>query len=154
VLDLEARKLLATIPVATVIQRISLSVDDRWVFTADQTKLRLVVIDTSTNSVSGSIALPGLAFGTAPTPDGRWLLVALPGIDKVGLVDLGTMRMVRTLDVPKAPQEILLPPGGGVAYVSCDSSRQVAAIDLKEWKVARLIDVGALADGLAWVSRN
>lgn len=154
VLDMEARTLLATIPVATVVQRISVSTDGRWAFTADQTKLRLAVIDTATNSVSTSIPLPGLAFGTTPTPDGKWLLVTLPAVRMVGLVDLATMRVVRTLDVPKAPQEILVRPDGAVAYVSCDASAQVAVIDLKAWKVEKLIDVGPVDDGLAWAGAN
>ncbi len=154
VLDLEANKLLTTIPVATMTQRISLSVDDRWAFTADQTKLRLIVIDTSTNTVSTSIPLPGLAYGTAPTPDGRWLVVALPAIRKVGLVDLATMKMVHTVDVPKAPQEILVDPAGSVAYASCDASGQIAVIDIKNWRVEKLIPVGPVADGLAWAKAN
>jgi len=150
VLDLEARTLLATVPVAPLIQRISLSVDGRWVFTADETALRLAVIDTATNAVSKSIPLPGLGFGTTPTPDGRWLLVTLPAIQQVGLIDLTTMKLVHTLGVPNAPQEILVRPDGAEAYVSCDAAKQIAVIDLKDWKVTKLIDVGAVADGLAW----
>jgi hypothetical protein len=34
--------------------------------------------------------------------------------------------------------------------VSCDASKKVAVIDLSEWKIERLIDAGAAADGLAW----
>jgi DNA-binding beta-propeller fold protein YncE len=151
VLDIPGRRLVTSIPVATIVQRISLSTDDRWAFTADETKLRLVVIDTSTNSVSRSIPLPGLAFGTTPTPDGRWLLVAMPAIRMVGLVDLHSMKVVRTLDVPKAPQEIVVRPDGAVAYVSCDSSEKVAVINLRTWAVDCLIDVGPADDGLAWV---
>jgi YVTN family beta-propeller protein len=154
VLDLDARTLIATIPVATVVQRISLSTDGKWAFTADETKARLVVIDTSTNSVSTSIPLPGIAFGTTPTPDGKWLLVALPALRMVAKVDLSAMRVVQTLDVPKAPQEILVRPDGAVAFVSCDASAQVAVIDLGSWNVARLIDVGHVDDGLAWVAAN
>ena len=51
VLDLAAKKLLAVIPVSAIAQRITLSVDDRWVFTADQTKPQLAIIDTATNAV-------------------------------------------------------------------------------------------------------
>lgn len=43
-LDLEAKKLLTAIPVATITQRIAVSPDDRWVITADQTKQRLIVM--------------------------------------------------------------------------------------------------------------
>jgi len=150
VLDLEAGKVLAVIPVAPVAQRISLSVDDRWAFTADQTKPRLAVIDTVTNGVARWISLPGIGYGTASTPDGRWLVVALPKTNQVGIVDLQTMKVARTLNVPKSPQEVLVRPDGGVAFVSCDASRQVAVIDLKNWKVEKLIDAGRGADGLAW----
>jgi DNA-binding beta-propeller fold protein YncE len=68
----------------------------------------------------------------------------------VAQVDLATMRVARTLEVPKAPQEILVRPDGAVAYVSCDSSARVAVIDLATWNVEKLIDVGAVDDGLAW----
>jgi DNA-binding beta-propeller fold protein YncE len=40
-----------------------------------------------------------------------------------------------------------------VAYVSCDASKKVAAIDLKTFKVETLIDTGKGADGLAWAVR-
>jgi len=57
------------------------------------------------------------------------------------------------LDVPKAPQEVLIQPDGAFAYVSCDASRQVAVIDLKELKVSKLINTGPGTDGLAWAKR-
>lgn len=154
VLDLEAKKVLATISVSPQAQRIALSVDDRWVFTADQTKPQLAVIDTATNGVRSWIELPSTGYGTAPTPDGRWLLVALNKINKVGVIDLGTMKLARTLDVPKSPQEVLIQPDGAFAYVSCDASKQVAVIDLKDWKVAKLINTGPGTDGLAWAKRE
>jgi len=149
-IDLVARKVTAVIPVSSYAQRIALSVDDGLVFTADQTEPRLAVIDTKTNQRKQWVALPGTAYGTAPTPDGRWLVIALPSVNKVGLLDLGTMQLARTLDVPKAPQEVLVRPDGRVAYVSCDASHQVAVIDLAEQKVERLIEAGPQADGLAW----
>jgi YVTN family beta-propeller protein len=153
VLDLEARKLLAVIPVCRIVQRISVSVDGRFAFTSDQRQPRLAVVDTGTNGVRSWISLPGIGYGTAPTPDGRWLLVALPRISKVGVVDLRSMEVVRSFAVPKAPQEVLIRPDGIEAYVSCDASHQVAVLDLKNWQVARLITAGAGADGLAWASR-
>jgi DNA-binding beta-propeller fold protein YncE len=149
-LDLEAKKLLAVIPVSRTAQRIALSVDDRWVFTADQAKPQLAVIDTATNAVKSWVALPSVGYGMAPTPDGKWLVVAMPRINQVGVVDLQTMQVARTLVVPKAPQEVLIRPDGMAAYVSCDASGQVADIDLKKWRVEKLITTGPGADGLAW----
>jgi YVTN family beta-propeller protein len=152
VLDLEAKKTIAVIPISRETQRISISPDDSMVFTADQTKPQLAVIDTSTNKVKTWIPLPAAGYGTASTRDGRWLLVAVPGANKVAVVDLGTLKVVRTIDVPRAPQEILIRPDDQVAYVSCNVSHKIAAIDLSDWKVQKLIDAGKGADGLAWAA--
>ncbi len=78
--------------------------------------------------------------------------MALRRPSQVALLDLESMVVVKTLDVPKTPQFVLVRPDGLVAYVSCDQSGQVAEIDLGEWRVARLIDAGPLPDGLAWAS--
>ena len=123
------------------------------VFTSDQTKPQLAVIDTATNKVKAWVPLPGTGYGTASTQDGRWLLVAVPHENKVAVVDLEALKVVRTVDVPSAPQEILVRPDNQVAYVSCNVSHKVAAIDLTGWKVQKLIDAGKGADGLAWAAQ-
>lgn len=151
VIDVEKKAVVRLIQVTEKAQRISLSVDDKLLFTSDQRQPRLGVIDTATDAIRW-VPLPGIGYGTAPTPDGRHLLVALIGARKVGVVDLKTFQISRVLDVPRAPQEVLIRPDGKVAYVSCDASAQVAEIDLTEWKVSRLIKAGAGADGLAWAA--
>jgi DNA-binding beta-propeller fold protein YncE len=150
VLDLEGKKLVTTIPISAKTQRISLSVDDRWVFTSDQTKPQLVVIDTKTNEVANRIDIPDFGYGTAPTPDGKSLLVCC-GLGTVAVVDLEAKKVVREFQLPRAPQEILIRPDGAVAYVSCDFSAKIGVIDLKKWELSTLIEVGKNADGLAWV---
>ncbi len=149
VLDLEARKTITIIPVSPQIQRISLSVDDSLIFTSDVTKPQMAVIDTATNKIKTWIPLPGLGYGSAPTPDGRWLVIALPLVHQVGVVDLSTMTVAHTIDVPARPQEVLVSPDNKVAYVSCDQSGKVAVISLSDWKVKTIIDAGPGADGLA-----
>ncbi len=94
-----------------------------------------------------------MGYGAAASPDNQWLVVAMPGIRKAALVDLRTMKLARTVDLPKSPQEVLIRPDGKVAYVSCDASKKVAAIDLKTFKVEKVIDAGKGADGLAWAVR-
>ena len=81
-------------------------------FTADQTAPRLAVLNTATNVVERWVALPAPGYGTAPTPDGRWLVVAVPTANKVAIVDLKTFAVAHTLDVPAAPQEVLVTPDG------------------------------------------
>jgi len=155
VLDLVNRKLVTVIPVsgpgqAIQVQRISISVDDRRVFTSDQSKPELDVIDTATNTVVKRVPMESAGYGSAPTPDGRWLLVAMEAVNKVAVVDLKTLAVARTVDVSATPQAVLVRPDGKFAYVSCDRSGSVAEIDLATWKVTRTLPVGKVADGLAW----
>jgi YVTN family beta-propeller protein len=154
VLDLDARKVLAVIPVSGQVQRISLSVDDKMAFTSDVTKPQLAVIDTSNNKIKSWVPLPGLGYGSATTADGHWLVLALPLIHQVALIELTTLKVARTIDVPVKPQEVLISPDNRVAYVSCDETGKVAEINLAQWKVERLIDAGPGADGLAWASAH
>jgi DNA-binding beta-propeller fold protein YncE len=150
VLDMDARKTIAIIPVSKQVQRIALSVDGARVFTSDQTKPQLAVIDTATNKVTRFVPLPGLGYGTATTPDGKWLIVANPLIHKVSALNLSTMNVDHVIDMPVRPQAVLVNPNNQVAYVSCDKSRKVAVLSLSDWTVKDLIDVGPGADGMAW----
>jgi DNA-binding beta-propeller fold protein YncE len=152
VLDLKARKPLAVIPVAAKIQRVSLSLDDKMLFTADQTKPQLAVIDTSSNKIKAWVSLPGPGYGSASTLDGKWLIVAVPTANKVAVVDLQQMKVAHVIDVPSTPQFVLVRPDNRVAYVSCDASNQVAVISISTWKVEKLIESGKGADGLAWAA--
>lgn len=154
VLDLDKRRTVTVIPISPQTQRIALSVDDKQVFTSDQTRPRLAVIDTGTNKIHTWVDLPETGYGTAPTPDGKWLVVAVSKANVVAVVDLNAMKVAHTVSVPKAPQEVLVRPDGKIAYVSCDSSGKIAAIRTSDWKVESLIDAGKGADGLAWAAAH
>lgn len=152
VLDIKARKVIKIIPVSGETQRISISNNDRWVFTADQTKPRMAVIDTATLKVVNWAPLDGLGYGAAPSKDGRWLLVAVPASNDVNVIDLRTMKLARTvpLGAGTSPQEVLVRPDGKEAFVSCAGTSRVAEIDLSTWKVTRRIATGKGTDGLGW----
>lgn len=154
VLDLEQRKMLAVIPVSKTTQRVTISPDDKFVFTADQTKPRIAMIEAATNRIARWIPLPAVGFGSAPTHDGRWLVVAMPEVDQVAVVDLKRFQVAHTIDVPAAPQEPVIRPDDRIVYVSCDRSRKVAAIRTSDWKVEALIDAAEGADGMAWAARS
>jgi DNA-binding beta-propeller fold protein YncE len=151
----QARNPLTVIPVAGTVQRISISMDDRMVFTSDQTKPELDVIDTATNTVKKRIPMESAGYGSAVTPDGHWLLVAMMAVNKVAVIDLKTLTVARNVDLAAGthPQEALVRPDGKTAYVSCDKSGQVAEIDLATWKVTHMIAAGKVADGLAWAGK-
>ena len=149
VLDIPARKTIEVIPISAATQRISISNDDKWVFTSDQTKPQLAVIDTSADKVTKWIPLPAIGYGTAPTRDGKLLLVCTKA--GVAVVDLASFTVVRTIKIDGAPQEVLVAPTGE-AYVSSWGGRgdHVSVIDPAATKVTAVIKAGRGADGLAW----
>ena len=150
VLDLRARKLLAVIPVAPKMQRIAISVDDKELFTADQTNPRVAIIDTATRYVDSWIPLPAIAYTLTTTKDGRWLLVGFDSQSQVAVIDLRSNKVVRTINLPAPPSEILMSPDGSIAYVSCTDKQEIAAIKVTDWTVTKLIQAGKRVDGLAW----
>src|SRR5580693_1380246 len=77
VLDIANRKTLNIIKVTGHVQRISVSVDGKWVFTSDTEKPRLAVISTASNNVERWIDLPDTGYGSAVTPNGALLIIAI-----------------------------------------------------------------------------
>jgi len=152
VLDIPNRKLLTIIPISNETQRISITPDDRWVFTADQTQPRLAAIDTHTNQVAHWVALPGIAYGTAPTLDGKFLLVTIPTQNKLAIVEIATMKVVRSIDTPADPEEVLAQPGNQTAWISSVASHTEAELDLATWQITRKIETGKGTDGIAWAA--
>jgi len=91
-----------------------------------------------------------VAYASAPTPDGRWLLAVSLVANHLHVVDLQTLKVVRSLDVPERSSEILIRPGGEIAYVSGTGAGKIAVLDLRSWKMQQPIDLTPGVDGLAW----
>ena len=151
VLDLTKRKVVTIIPISRETQRISISPDNSMVFTSDQTKPQLAVIDTATDKIKTWVPMAGTGYGTASTRDGRWLLVAMPKMNGVAVVNLRTLKVARTIQTCGSPQEILMQPTNpAIAYVSCMSTHNVGVLNLSNWTMQKTIDAGKKPDGLGW----
>ena len=151
VLDLAKRSLITTIPVAKVVQRISMSPDGRRVFTHDQDAPRIAVIDTATDKIVDWIAVPTSVYASEPTPDGRSLL-ALTRNGALYVIDLASRKVERTLKISQGASEILIRPGGEVAYVSGTGAGKIDVLNLLSWELEKPIELTPGVDGLAWVA--
>src|SRR3984893_14203185 len=163
VLDISGRRLISVIPVAKTIQRISITPDGSRVFTHDQNAPRLAVIEVSDEKSSGAsgsykvtswIDLPGVAYASAATPDGKWLLVACMKKHLLLAIDLVTLKVVKSFDLPGSPSEILIRPDGGAAFVSCMDTGKIAVVDLRAWQQQEPVVLTPGVDGLAWMPMN
>ncbi len=149
IMDVATRSLLGVVEVAASINRISISPDGLALFSADQREPRLAVVDTRDRNVSW-IDLPTRGFGTAVTPDGRHLVVALRWESQIAVVDLASRALVSVVDVPPEPQAIAMHPDGTHAYSACDAAGEVVEVDILGASVSRVFSVGRNPDGLCW----
>jgi hypothetical protein len=71
--------------------------------------------------------------------------------NRLHVVDLQTLKVVRALEIPERSSEILIRPDGEIAYVSGTGAGKIAVLDLRSWKMQPPIDLTPGVDGLAWV---
>ena len=152
IIDVESEALIDVVEVAGEINRISVSPDGATAFCADQDAPRLAAVDLETHRV-GWIGLPSRGFGTAVTPDGRSLVVALRWASQIGVVDLADLALTSVTDVPAHPQAIVIHPDGTHAYSACDAAGEVVELDLRTGALSRVFATGRGPDGLCWAAR-
>jgi DNA-binding beta-propeller fold protein YncE len=150
VVDIPSRKLVTTIPVSKIVQRISIEPDGLYVFTHDQETPRIVVIDPLSNAISTSIPMPESVYASEATPDNHWLICAgMKG--HIFVIDLHTRKVVKTFDAPTALGKVLIRPDGGVAFISFLTAGKIEVLNLKDWKLEPSIDLTPGIDGMDWV---
>ena len=148
-LDLEKRSLIAVIPVAKIVQRISISHDGKRVFTHDQDQPRIAVIDTVTNTISGWIAVPSTIYSSAPLPDGHGMVAYSPA-GKFLSIDLDDLKQIGESDSCKALGEISLTPDGNRAYLTCPATGQLLVYNPHNGKPDPEITLTKGVDGIQW----
>ena len=157
-LDMRKRTLELVVPAATHIQRVAVSADGRLVFTQDTTQPHIVVLDAATGKLVRTISIPGKAFASAASPDGRYLVIASPfgdgtSADKGGrtyVMDLRSDAVVASIPMDGFPSGIIVMPDSSKAFVSCLYGGDVAVIDLQGLRLERRIALAPGVDGMAY----
>lgn len=151
VVDLRKRSLITVIPVAKIVQRISISPDGKSVFTHDQQTPRIAVIDTATNKLTHWIDLPDTVYSSQPTPDGKLLIANAPS-GKLFVIDLATEKVVANFPIPPAVGAIAIDASGSHAYVSCPAHGSIETLNVRENKMEPPIALTTGVDGLQWIA--
>ena len=136
VIDVDAGKVLATVPVATGPDGIVITPDGASVFVSGASVSSVSVIDTAKDSVAYTIEVGKGPQGLAMHPGGKQLLVAVNGDDRVAFIDLASRTVKTTVPVPK-PHTIAIRPDGTQAYVTSQEPGKfaVVVIDLATSKI-------------------
>jgi YVTN family beta-propeller protein len=132
------------------------------VYTADQVSNTVSVIDPSTNTLLGTIALgdprPNLlgalynqqvsVHGLGFSPDGRLLVAVSVTSNGVTIIEAATNRVRGTVYVGRAPHEAFFTPNGRELWVAVRGENYISVIDPVALKETRRITT---ADGVAMV---
>jgi len=150
VLDLDKRALITVIPVANLIQRISISPDGKRVFTHDQEQPRIAVIDTATNKIANWIPLPASVYSSVVLPGGSAML-ANSTSGKLFFVDLSQNKVTRETEVPPSMGAIALTPDNHLAYLTCPQAGTIEVIDTQTGAKSAPITLTKGVDGVEWL---
>lgn len=75
--------------------------------------------------------------------------IGLYGDDAVGVLDLVSGRLIRTIKIPDGPEAVIVAPGGGRVYVSSEDATAVSVIDTATDEVIKTLDLGAFPEGMS-----
>ena len=151
ILDMKSRKTIAVLAVAKTVQRMSISNDDHWAFTSDETIPRIAVIDTKQKRVARWVDTGGISYVTQPTPDGKHLLAAETKGDGglLEVIDMGKWEVVKSYPL-KAKQNGGFLIHGDKIYLSEPLGGTIEVIDAKTFALDQPIVMTLGVDGLTW----
>jgi YVTN family beta-propeller protein len=141
--------------------------DGPRLYVSDETGGAVVVIDPAAGQVLERIAVGKRPRGIRVSRDGTLLLVALsgspiagPGADEsklppadraadgIGVIDLATRKLVRTLDSGQDPEAFDLSLDGKTVYVSNEETAEMSVVDLATGKVTARVKIGDEPEGV------
>jgi len=149
VLDLENRSLITVIPVAKIVQRISISPMGDRVLTHDQDSPIICVIDTMTNTIVSKLNVPASIYSSQLTVTGNTVVAVSPS-GKLFVLNLEFKKLMATFDVPKALGEVALTSESNYAYVSFPAAGVIEVLNLDTYKLEAPITLTPGIDGLEW----
>src|SRR6266568_6479882 len=89
----------------------------------------IAVLDTATNRVLHTIAVPPGPHGLVMTPDGRKVYVSSDGASTVSVIDTATDRVVSSIDVGTNPHGLAISADGSRVLVSGWGSNRALVLD-------------------------
>jgi YVTN family beta-propeller protein len=137
------------------------------IYVSDEDGGAIVVIDASTDEVVARVAVGKRPRGVRVAPDGSRLYVALsgtpkspPGVepaspppadrsaDGIGIVDLGSLKLVALIPAGQDPEAFDLTKDGKRMWVSNEETAEASLVDLATNQVVKRVPVGKEPEGV------
>ena len=137
------------------------------VFVSDETGGNVVIVDPESGQVIDRLPVGKRPRGVRLSRDGSQLLVALsgspiagPGVDEstlpppdrsadgVGVIDLASRKLVRTINTGQDPEAFDISPDGRTLYVSNEDAAEMSVVDLATGAIRKRVPVGGEPEGV------
>lgn len=141
VIDLGSQKVVREIPTGRDIHCVALTTDGKRLFTTSELDHTLIISDTSTGKILGTVKLPGRPNECAVTPDGHYVTVPIRDGDSVAIVDVPLQKIVKVLAI-KEPHNSVNTGSNKYMFVSSMGSHEIDVIDLEKLDYSAHIPVG------------
>ena len=125
------------------------SPDGGRLYVACEASDELVVADTKTLKVVGSVEVGNLPHGVCLSPDGGTAFVSNRGDDSVSLVDLEKLEVVDTIAVGDEPHGVVTDAEGETLYVANAGSADISVVDLARRSETKRLSAGRGAWGVS-----
>src|ERR1700726_1531225 len=139
--DLTSLKSIGNIPAGKYVHCVALTPDGRTLFTTSEADHTLIISDTGTHKIIGTVKLPGKPNHCAVTPDGRYVTVPIRDGDSVAIVDVNQQKIVKLLPI-KEPHNSLNMGSNKYMFVTSMGSHEIDVIDLEKMDYSAHIAVG------------
>ncbi|MGH7460737.1 MAG: hypothetical protein ACREMA_06875 [Longimicrobiales bacterium] len=149
-MDLKAKTLVRTIPVAPRVEGVAVTPDGSMVWAGSNTNGTVSIIETKTGTVATTLTGFTLPYRIAISADGRIAIVCDPQGSKIHVADVAQRKVIWTLDGLEAPRGVSIAPDGKTAFVTLAGIPAVGIVDLTTRTMLRKIGVGASPDGVGF----
>jgi YVTN family beta-propeller protein len=131
------------------------SPDGKEIWSANARDATVTVIDVAAKKAVQMFPVPAKGANRLKfTPDGKRVLIsalgARAGDSSLVVLDVGTHKVVKELNLGGGAAGILITPDGSRAFVAVSSADKIVVVDLKTLEVTGQIDAGKQPDGMAW----
>jgi YVTN family beta-propeller protein len=149
VIDLESKRVTATVPIPPGPHGMVITPDNRWVYVASDGTSTVSVIDTATDKIVENIEVGKNPHGVAVTRDGKYVLVGVYDTDSIVFIDTANRKVTGSVAVGK-PHNIAIHPNGRLAYVGSQvpGNFSLAVIDLASRKLTENVALEKTPRGL------
>ena len=141
VVDLTSLKVIGDITVGKHVHCVALTEDGKRLFTTSELDHTLIISDTGTHKIIGTVKLPGKPNHCAVTPDGRYVTVPIRDGDSVAIVDVNQRKIVKILPI-KEPHNSVNMGSNRYMFVSSMGSHEIDVIDFETMDYSARIPAG------------